>query len=651
MRLWKKIVLAMVPLGAVAALVACMDGPRAVQVEDLSAYPSGLTAKEAPMLAKLVKEGKLPPLEQRLPEKPLVAKSDYAGYEGLGVYGGTWRRFDTDPIMYTWKMIGAYVPLVRWKFDCTGLEPGLAESWEFNGDGTVLTMHLRKGVRWSDGHPFTSESFAFYYELCRSGKWQNRVPPWSLVNGKEMTLETPDAYTIVMKFAGPNWLVPLRLANGYWECELYNLPVHYLKQFHPDYNPQYKDLTVLTQKCLYPQNPDLPTLWPWKVKSYERGGYRVVFERNPYYYVTDSKGRQLPYIDTVVSALIPDRQVRVLKMLSGEIDCVFRGLGPFDVGLFARGQREGKFRVLRWEMASGGDPVVLPNWSAPDPVLRDLIRDQRFRQALAYAVDRDKCNQIAWRGMCEPQGATISKESWHFQGEAGQKLFEEWRKANSQFDLGKANQLLDQMGLTRRDEKGYRMRPDGKRLSVVMDTSSSADVRQYNDVALIVAEGWEAIGIETIVYTPPSTEMTLRQAIGKYTFSMFEESEMDLFTFPDWLFPTGARYWHPKTGKWYETGGKEGEAPTGPMKELLDINDQIQNEKDQDRRHELVRKAVRIHIDQGPFVIGTVGRTPQFVIVTSRFHNVPRTGILGPWAVGAPATSFPEQYYIQEGGK
>ena len=100
-------------------------------------------------------------------------------------------------------MTAGYAPLIRWKFDASGLEPGLAESWEFNEDGSILTLQLRKGVKWSDGHPYTSASFAFYYRLCLDERHKYGPPVWCKVNGIPMEVETPDDYTIVMKFAGP----------------------------------------------------------------------------------------------------------------------------------------------------------------------------------------------------------------------------------------------------------------------------------------------------------------------------------------------------------------------------------------------------------------------------------------------------------------
>jgi len=203
---------------------------------DLSAYPTGMEAREAPMLAALVAQGELPPIEERLPENPLVADHGYEGYEGPGVYGGTWHTMHMWTAAYHWMMVGGYAPLMRWKFDCTGLAPGLAESLELSEDGTVLTLHLRKGLRWSDGAPYTSADYAFYYDLCLDDRHRYSPQVWSRVNGEPMTLETPDPYTIVMKFAGPNWLAPASLAiPTFWMLHNSNVPKHYMEQFHPDY--------------------------------------------------------------------------------------------------------------------------------------------------------------------------------------------------------------------------------------------------------------------------------------------------------------------------------------------------------------------------------------------------------------------------------
>ena len=248
----------------------------------------------------------------------------------------------------------------------------------------------------------------------------------------------------------------------------------------------------------------------------------------------------------------------------------------------------------------------------------------------------------------QPQAATVSQEGWHFADPAGQALFEIWKRTDATFDIDQANALLDEIGLVERDPEGFRLRPDGKRLKIVMDVPSSNLNSQENDIGLIIQEGWRQLGIDVTLYTPPGAELSLRRTLGEFTVSMHGEAEMDLFTYPDWVFPTSAKYWHPKVGRWYETAGKEGEPPVGPLKKLLDLYEAIKEEKDLQKRHELVRQAVQIHIEEGPFHLGTVARSPSLVIVKDHFHNVPNDGILGPWAIATPATSFPEQCFIEK---
>jgi peptide/nickel transport system substrate-binding protein len=634
-------VLALILLG-IARLMGAAPAEDPLADPTLLRYPRGLRAKEAPVLAHLVAQGKLPPLSERLPQDPLVVKP----LEAPGLYGGTWHHLHDNPDLGVWKMVGGYAPLLRWRFDCKGMEPGLARSWSLSPDGKALTVHLRKGVRWSDGHPYTSEDFAFWYELCIDKRQRFEPPFWCLVDSKPMTVETPDPYTIVMRFAGPNWFVPLHLGTGFWWDEQYNCPKHYLKQFHPDYNPKYKNFTVFDTKNLTHSNPDRPTLWPWRVARYEEGGYRVLLERNPYYWAVDTHGRQLPYIDRVETTLVPDAQVRVLKILAGEVDALFRLVELRDLALYTRGQDRGGYEVRRWKLAVGALDAILLNWDVKDPVLRRLMRDRRFRQALALGVDRDKCNEASTRGLGTPQAATVSREAWHFQSPEGKRVYRQWQQADAQFDLKKANRLLDEIGLTKRDAQGYRLRPDGKRLRMVFDSPAAASSEYSNDEAVIIAADWRKLGIEVLISTPPPAVYSQRQRLGNYTISMHGEAEMDLYTFPDWVFPTTPRYWHPLVGRWYETGGKQGEAPTGPMKKLLDIYAKIQKEPDDEKRHRLVQDAVRVHIEEGPFHLGTTGQVPQLVIVKRGMRNVPRTGILGPWAVTQPATSFSEQYFF-----
>ncbi|MBC7529287.1 MAG: ABC transporter substrate-binding protein [Chthonomonadaceae bacterium] len=621
------------------SLAGCTPPP------DITSKPDpkgGIGVKEAPVLASLVQSGKLPALASRLPLDPLVIKP----VERPGEYGGVWHLMVDNPDLSVYKMIGGYAPLVRWRSDCLGLEPGTAKSWEYNAEGNQLTLHLRHGLKWSDGVEYTSADFAYWAKLTLEKKQLKTRPFWSLVKGQDMVVETPDKYTLVLKFAGANWYVAQHLATGYWNSDDYNMPKHYLEQFDPLVNPKYKDYSIFDKKNSFQLNPDRPTLTPWKLSKIEEGGYKITLDRNPYYYMTDTLGRQLPYIDQIIAAYTPDAQVRVLKILSGAVDAQFRLVDLRDYSLYKAGEKSGGYRVLRWKEANGSDPSLMLNWDVEDPSTRELIRDLRFRQALSLAVDRDKCNQVAWRGLGVPKQGTVSRESWHFQSAEGKKVFNTWAKSYAEFDLKHANALLDDMGMTKRDSENFRLRKDGQRLSILFDIPPAGISSAQTDIALVVTEGWRQLGMEVILKNWPSAEYTLRQKLAKYTVSLQAQAEMDLFTYPDWVFPTSDNYWHSKVGKWYKTGGKEGEAPTGIMKELLAIYAKIIDEKDIEKAHKLVQEAVKLHTEKGLFSIGTVGELPQIVIAKSNFRNVPsKPQIMGPWAPAGPATSYPETFF------
>jgi peptide/nickel transport system substrate-binding protein len=633
-----------IPL-AITVICIGFAGCSAPPVTDQPDMPPGSTLvdKESPMLTTLVDRGLLPPLDKRLPADPYVVKP----YESPGEYGGTWHMMVDTPDLSLYKLIGGYAPLMRWKSDCSGIEPGLATAWEYNKDGTQLTIHLRQGVKWSDGAPYTSADLAYWADISLNKQSQTVRPFWTLVHGKDMTYSCPDPYTFVMKFAGPDWYVPLHLATGFWESEAYQMPKHYLIQFDPNYNRAYKDYTQFDLKNETAFNPDRPSLCPWHLTSIADAGFRMTLERNPFYYMTDNEGRQLPYIDQVVCSYVPDPQVQVLKILSGQVDAQFRLMQARDIGLYMRGQPRGHYRVLRWLTDNGANTSFMLNWSAPDPILRQLIRDVRFRKALSLAIDRNKCNEVAWQGLAVPQQATISPDSWHFKVPGGMQVFEDWAHAGAGFDIPQGNRLLDSMGLTKRDADGYRLRPDGKRLSLLVDLPPAASEDVSVDETQIAEDGWRKLGIDVNLHNWPLAEFYLRTTIGEYVVSTQSEAEMDLFTYPDWVFPTTANYWHPMVGKWYQTGGKKGEAPTGIMKQLLAIYDQIEGEGNLAKSQQLVLKAIRLETQQGYFSLGTAGQDPALVMVKDNFRNVPPSNrILGPWAVVGPATSYPETFFF-----
>ncbi|HVO29488.1 MAG TPA: ABC transporter substrate-binding protein [bacterium] len=622
---------------AMLLAVACKTPPVSTSAPDPR---GGLDAREAPMLHDRVARGELPPLENRLPADPLVVTPA----EQPGLYGGTWRMMVDRPTLEMYKIIGGYASLIRWKPDDSGIAPGIATSWEFDSTGRELTLHLRHGVKWSDGVDFTSDDLVYWWGVVLDGRSRLIPPVWSRAGGAPMTVSAPDAWTLVMHFAGPNWHAPLNIATTLDFDSDYFLPRHYLEQFDPRANKSLPDFTTFDQKNKTHLNPDRPTLWPWKLDRIEEGGLRARFVRNPYYWMMDDLGRQLPYIDRVDARVVDDVQLRVMRILAGDVDAQFRLADILDSSLLEEGKKRGGYRLLRWSDGSGAMGAFWTDWSSPDPVLRELFRDKRFRRGLSLAIDREKINQIRFRGLAHAQGATISRESWHFRSPRGQKILDAWASAYAQFDLPRANALLDEIGLPRGAD-GIRRRRDGAPLRLLIDSTGNAS--SGDDEVDVILDGWRALGIDATVRYWPLATWYSRQNTSAYDVSNGVMAEMDLLTYPDWIFPTSQGIWHGAVGKWYESGGKEGEPPTGVQRQLLDLYEKIQREPDLDRANDLVLDAIQLHIDEGPFILGTAADPPALVVIRNNFHNVPtEPRVLGAWAAMQPGASFPETFYF-----
>lgn len=641
---------------AVEEKAAPTEAPAAEKPAEEAPAAAPTKYNEAPMLAELVKAGKLPPVDERLPKDVMVVEP----VEQVGKYGGTWHLVTWNADMSNIKMV-LYDPPIRWKPDYSGYEPGLAKSYEWSEDGTQVTLRFREGVKWSDGEPFTTEDLKFWWEdLATNPDYKVvQVPWWGFKsNGEPMDVEFPDDYTMVMKWDKPQWVTPYILAQGFWEWEPLMKPKHYLMQFHPKYTPgaTYEDLELKDKWWL---NPDYPTLFAWTVESYTPGE-RWVLVRNPYYWKVDTAGNQLPYIDRLDVELVADEQVRLLSIAQGKYDATFRGAAsPTDIPFLVEQSEKNNFKVMTgWMNGAGGWPCWLidqdyvgGNGEDEETAMeiRALLRDVNFRKGISVALDRQRLIDVVWDGIGIPQQATISPQSWHFQSPEGQQVFKEWQQADAQYDPDLAKQRLDAAGLTDKDGDGWRDLPSGKPFTLILDLGDWGGQQISIESTEVFKEYLEAVGIKTIVNNLiGQPDWDLRQREAKYMLRNCHASEVDIWTYPDWIFPVRDNRAWPLQGKWRQTGGEEGEEPLpgSPAARLQALYDKGLAEPDEQKRHEIVWEAIRIHIEEGPFTLGAAGDQPMPVVVKNNFHNVPETGILGPWAPGSPGNKFPEQFYI-----
>ena len=592
---------------------------------------------ETPIYEQDVAAGKLPPVAQRVPQVPevvdLAAEKKEPGKPGGEISWMVGRARDLR-IMNTY----AYARLVGYGTDFK-LHPDILQSVDVDGE-KVFTLHLRPGHKWSDGQPFTSEDFRFSWEDVELNKELSPYGPDArlLVDGEAPKVEFPDALTVRYSWSKPN---PEFLPALAGPAPLYiYAPAHYLKQFHKTYadpaklDAMVKEAGARNWVALYTQrskliessNPDLPVLEPW-VNTTKSPAERFVFVRNPYYHRVDSQGRQLPYLDRVIVNVVEGSLIPA-KTGTGEADLQARGLRFDNISFLKAGEKAGGYTVRLWPTALGSEVALYPNLNCNDPDWRALNRDVRFRRALSLAIDRDEINQTVFFGQARPSQNTVLPESPYYD----EALATEW----ATFDLDKANALLDEIGLSKRDGDGIRLMPNGKRLEIVIETAGERTIE--TDILQLVRESWAKAGI-TLHTTQSQRDVFLQRVFaGDAVMSVWMGLDNALITpstVPSELAPVDQNWLqYPKWGQFVQTKGGAGEKPDLDFGErLMALYDEWRSITDQGRRDEITREMVKIQADQVTS-IGTVQGVLQPVVVKARLHNVPEKGIFS-WDPGA----------------
>ncbi|MCA9912782.1 MAG: hypothetical protein KC496_05520, partial [Anaerolineae bacterium] len=316
------------------------------------------------------------------------------------------------------------------------------------------------------------------------------------------------------------------------------------------------------------------------------------------------------------------------------------------------------YRVLDYKKGNGAEPNFMVNQNyrgngEPEEVvaeIRALLRNPQFRQAISYAMDRQRICDVVWRGFSEPKQFTVSPQSLHFASEEGQAVYEEWANSYADYNVELANQMLDDLGMTVGDD-GFRTLPSGAPFELVIDYWDYGLIAQVADASEIYRINLEEVGINTRLNQLADVNEwlgTLNEN-ASYMLSSVGAAEMDLWTYPDWVFPVRGERIFPAVGAWYNSGGAVGEAPEpgSPEERLIALYEAGFAEGDSVARNELMLEVFRIHIEEGPFAIGACGDLSTPVVVAENFRNVPETGVLGPWAPASPGNLNPAQFFIR----
>lgn len=619
-------------IGLALLLVLSLSALGPVAAQDMMEY------NEAPMLAEMVAAGELPPVAERLPVNPRVVEAD-----SIGVYGGVWHR--------AWRGVNDfhcygrtnYDPTLRWPRDPNDpVQPGLAERWEFNEDGTELTLYYREGLKWSDGTPWTVDDVIFWWEAI-----ENDTEITASVHTEWQALEElvkVDDSTITLIFSAPNGLaetVGLAFHGNQWPLGFerfgFYAPKHYLEQFHPAYSDtgSYEAF----DEAAFDYNVDRPVMTAWKITEYEPGTSLMIAERNPYYYGVDAEGNQLPYIDRQYYHLVEGTPGVNLMGVAGELSMQARAIDLAQFPVYMDNAEANDFHMLLWPQAQASSATLFFNQSYPDDMYRELFQDLNFRLAMSHAIDREVINDVAFLGQGVPRTITVVPSSPYY--------IPEIENVHGEYDPAMAEELLVEAGLVKGDD-GFYTFGDGSELLIVIETSITATGMQ--DSLELVAQWWNEIGVKTEVETMTRDVYWPRAGANEVMVATWTTDRgLVPMVDPIYQFPFDERSWQaPAYGLWYKSGGEQGEEPPAQYKAAMDLYDEYMVTTDPVRQVEIGKEIVRMSTEN-LWAMGTIGLVPNPVVVKNNFMNVSEDHT-ADWIIMTPGTQEPASFYFSDGG-
>jgi len=270
-------------------------------------------------------------------------------------------------------------------------EPALAKSWKISPDGLQYTVELRRGLKFSDGYPLDAEDVLFTFRVYLDEKVHAPQRDLLIFDGKPISVRKVDSQTLVFQLPKP-YGVAERLFDG-WAI----LPRHLLEK-------PYEEGKIAQLGTLTTPAKEWAGLGPFRLKEYV-AGQRLVLERNPFYWKTDTKGNRLPYLDELVFLFVPSADAQVLGFQSGETDIITR-LGAENFSVLSRQQGNYtmvdagpglEYNFLFFNLSDPSEKV-----SAETLQKKKWFREVKFRQAVSAAVDREAIVRLVYQGRGAP---------------------------------------------------------------------------------------------------------------------------------------------------------------------------------------------------------------------------------------------------------
>ncbi|NRF91592.1 ABC transporter substrate-binding protein [Paenibacillus frigoriresistens] len=602
--------------------------------------------KEAPMLTKLVGAGTLKPVIERMPVKEDIMVEKVT--EEIGKYGGDWKMPWSGPNDRWAVGQPTEEALFRFNKDGSAVEPNVAKGFDVNKDSTEFTIYLRKGMKWSDGMPFTADDVLFYWEHMLTKETFGKkiydayysVDPVTGEKALAKVTKIDDySFKVVHKFPSVMFLERVAIDNKWFFA-----PAHFQKTILPEFVGQDKALEIakkwgfedvksflVATGYYYWVNPQIPTLRAWVAKN-DPNSDQFIMERNPYYWKVDSEGNQLPYMDRIVATKVQDPAQRVLGSLAGDYNLLTFDFKDFTV--LKENEKKAGFRVMPWTSPTWSSAGIQLNQTTPDPNLRKLFQDIKFREALSVAVDRKEISEIVTNGLGAPVQASVPEGLVGFQ--------KGWSDQWSKFDVNRANQLLDELGLTKRDKNNFRLNADGSDLTITVIEGSTNSATFLE----LVKKYYQTVGIKMDVkVVDAGTQQELKYS-NKIPATTENISLVNVAFRPDTLVPLRVLTpWFGHYGLFTSSNGKEGVKPEGDVALILDYWNKVKSSTSKEEINKWGNEIIKLH-QKNQWVIGYAGPTPTLVVASNKMGNVPKDLVFSD-EFRSLGHGHPSQFYIK----
>jgi peptide/nickel transport system substrate-binding protein len=584
---------------------------------------------ESPLLAEKVKKGELLPLEKRLPVDVLVVKPK----DEIGKFGGTLNTTATSPNgggAETWPSNRQYMFKRIFPNMGTDIQPNIPKGYKWSNDYKTLTIYLREGMKWSDGEPFTSKDFIFWWEDVINNKDLTPIVPidWR-PGGESMKVTAIDDYTVQYDFVLPYPAILDRLTVG----ENPFKPMHYMKQFHPKYNPDaIKNAKVAGYETWYQYfmamdargwgeqqqlNTELPEVNCWVLDSIDTTGNKY-YVRNAYYWKVDTAGQQLPYMDYQVRHLMEGPAAIDMKAIVGELTMSTHFLSMENMPLYKGGEEKGNYNTFVTHSGRGSRLGLGFNQTHQDSVKRNIYSDLKFREAMSLAINRKDLNDVFFYGKAVINQYAANPET---------SFWEEWMQTYmTDYDPEGARTRLDAIGMDKFDSNGFRLGPDGKTFIINIEYLEMDGPR--GKMLEIIKENWEDVGIK----------VSIKELAQDLYETKLNANELDLTVWViEYASEVGMRVTNMSVFRpvlvwrtWLDSDGKLGEEPPEEMKELDAWVDEWMLTPPTDPKYMELGKKIVTRATKSLNLIGTIGFVPAPMILKKNVVNGPDESMI--WA-------------------